>query len=119
LAVARLAVLGTVMAIVGGCAARSPFASQEDARIVIEIINHNFQDATVRAHWIGKSQRLGTVTGTRTANFMIPWERSVELRIEIDFLAGGNCMTRAIWADPGDTILLEIQSRINQLDCFE
>jgi len=116
---ARLAVWGTTMAIVSGCStARSPFVSQEDARIVIEVTSHNFQDATVHAHWTGRRQRLGTVTGTRTANFMIPWERSVQLRIEVDLLAGRSCMTRPIWADPGDIILLEIQSRINEMDCF-
>ena len=114
-----MAVLGTLMAAVGGCmSARSPFVSQEDARIVIEVVNHNFLDATVHAHWTGRKQRLGTVTGTQTANFMIPWERPVELRLEIDLLAGGSCVTRPIWADPGDIILLEIQMRLNDLDCF-
>lgn len=117
LPVVRLVVLGTVLTIASGCAAKSPFISQEDARIVIEVINHNFQDATVHAHWTGKRQRLGTVTGTRTANFMIPWERPVELQLEIDLLAGGGCLTRPIWADPGDIILLEIQTRFNELDC--
>ena len=43
---------------------------------------------------------------------MIPWDRSVELRIQIDVLAGGECTTRSIWADPGDHILLEVQSRL-------
>ena len=111
-----IAVLCVVLAVSGfGCAGRgsgSPFVSQEDARIQIEVINHGFQDATLHALWLGRRVRLGTVTGTRTANFMLPWDWSVELRIEIDLLAGGSCTTRPIWTDPGDIILLEIQSRL-------
>ena len=56
--------------------------------------------------------RLGTVTGTRTANYVLPWDRSLELRIEIDLLAAETCTTRAIWADPGDIIVLIIQQRL-------
>ena len=108
----RIAALGIVVAGFG-CAGgrdRSPFIAQEDARINIEVINHGFQDATLHAIWSGRRVRLGTVTGTGTANFMLPWDRSLELRIEIDLLAGGECTTRPIWADPGDIILLEVQT---------
>ena len=112
-AAGRIAVLSVVLASAGlGCAAsaRTPFIAQEDARIQIEVINHGFQDATLQAVWTGKRVRLGTVTGTRTANYILPWDRSLEFRIEIKLLAGPGCMTREIWADPGDIIVLEIQS---------
>ncbi len=107
--------LGIVVAGLGcgsGRGSGSPFVGQADARITIEVINHGFQDVTLHAIWPGQRVRLGTVTGTRTENFMIPWNWSVELQFQIKVLAGGSCTTRPIWTDPGDNILLEIQSRL-------
>ena len=108
----RIAVLGIVVAGFGcgGGRGRSPFIGQEDARINIEVINHGFQDATLHLVWTGQRRRLGIVTGTRTANFMVPWSFSDMIQIEIRLLAGRGCTTRQIWADPGDIIFLEIQS---------
>ncbi len=108
----RIAVLGIVVAGLGcgGGRGRSPFIAQEDARINIEVINHGFQDATLHAVWVGRRMRLGTVSGTRTANYMVPWPRGDLIRIEIRLLAGRACTTREIWAEPGVTIVLEIQS---------
>jgi hypothetical protein len=120
LAAGRVLALGVVLAGAGlGCSTRrTPFVSQEDARLNIEIINHNFQDVTVFANWSGVRKRLGTVSGTRTARYMLPWDRSLELQLELDMLASPGCITRPIWANPGDVIVLEVQSRINRLDCF-
>ncbi len=119
----RIAVLGIVVTGAGlGCTASrgaDPFISQAEARINIEVINHNFQDVTLHAVWTGGRVRLGTVSGTRTANFMLPWNGSQELQIEIDLLAGSECVTRPIWADPGDIILVEIEMRMRiGIDCF-
>lgn len=117
---AQIAVLGIVLVGAGsGCtASRSPFVAQSDARINIEVINRGFQDATLYALSFKGRLRLGTVTGTRTANYMLPWETSDILRIEIDLLAGGKCTTRPIMTDPGDIILLEINSRMmSDPDC--
>jgi hypothetical protein len=102
-----------------GCTARTPFVAAEDARINIEVINHGFQDATLYALWSNQRRRLGTVSGTRTANFMVPWTFSDLLRIEIDLLAGEKCTTVPIVTDPGDIILLEIDSRLaSDPDCL-
>ena len=110
----RLVALGIVVAGLG-CGGgrgggRSPFVGQEDARITIEVVNHGFQDITLHAIWLGRRVRLGTVTGTRTGNFMMPLSYSVELQFRIDVLAGQSCTTRPIWTDPGDNILLQIRS---------
>ena len=78
-AAGRIAVLCVVLTGAGfGCSGGrgSPFVAQEDARINIEVINHGFQDVTLHALWSGQRRRLGTVSGTRTANFMLPWDRS-------------------------------------------
>ena len=111
-AAGRIAMLCVVLIGAGfGCAStRSPFVAQGDARINIEVINRGFQDATLYAIHAGLRNRLGTVTGTRTANYMLPWSYAEQLQIEIRLLAGPRCTTREIWADPGDIIFLEIQS---------
>ena len=122
-AAGRIAVLCLVLTAAGlGCTmsrGADPFISQAEARINIEVINHNFQDVTLHAVWTGGRVRLGTVSGTRTANFMLPWNGSQELRFEIDLLASSECVTRPIWADPGDIILVEIEMRMRiGIDCF-
>ena len=112
-AAGRIALFGVVLTSAGfGCAGSrsAPFTSQADARINIEVINHGFEDITLHALWSGKRVRLGRVSGTMTGNFMLPWDWTEELRIRIDVLAGGECTTRGIWTDPGDHILLEVQS---------
>ena len=119
----RIAGLAVVLAVTGfGCASRgdnNPFVSVEDSRINIEIINHSFEDVTLHATWPGDRVRLGFVTGTRTVNFMLPWARSEMLQIEIDLLAGSECITLPIWADPGDIILVEITNQImSDPDCL-
>jgi hypothetical protein len=107
-----IAVLGILLSGSGlGCSITkaTPFIAQEDARINIEVINHGFEDATLHAMWTGKRVRLGTVSGTRTATFMLPWAVPYALQIEIDLLASVACTTRPIVADPGDIILVEIR----------
>jgi len=108
----RIAVFGMVLSSSGlgcGTTARTPFVAQQDARLNIEVINRAFEDATLHVIAVGRRIRLGTATGATTATFMVPWDTSLEIQIEIDLLASYSCATRPIWADPGDTILLEIE----------
>ena len=122
-AAGRVALLAVVLAGAGfGCglsSPRSPFASPDDQRIVIDVINHNFQDFTLHAHWGGRRVRLGTILGTRTASFRLPWDGTELLQIELDQLAGDRCVTELISATPGETIFLEIPSYLEVgRDCF-
>ena len=108
----RTAVLCMVLAGTSfGCAATpgSPFVDPEDARIHIEVLNRNFQDATLHAIWPGNRRRLGTVIGITTAEYRLSWTDSDVLQLEIDLLAGPGCTTRQIVANPGDIIVLEIR----------
>lgn len=119
----RIAVLAVVLAGAGfGCGATrtsSPFVSQADARINIQVVNRNYQQITLYAVWPGRRVRLGTINGTGEANYMLPWDGTYLLQIEIDPLASPDCITEPIWADAGDIILLEIQPRIRiGIDCF-
>ena len=113
--------LGIVLSGAGlGCSnfSRTPFVDQGDARINIEVVNLNFQDATLYALWTGQRRRLGIVTIGKDGRFMLPWPTSNELRIEIDLLAGINCTTESILAQPGDVIVVQIRSQmIPSLDC--
>ncbi len=111
-AAGRIALLGVVLTGAAfGCAKSrpAPFTSQADARINIEVVNLGFEEITIYAHWLGQRRRLGTVGGTNTAEFLLPWDWTDELRIRIEVLAGPECMTRPIFASPGDHIFLEVQ----------
>ena len=109
----RIALLGIVVAGSGCTRARDsgPFIAQADARINIEVRNHSYEDVTLHAIWPGKRVRLGSVNGLTDANYVIPWDVSELLQIEMDMLAGGTCTLRPIVADPGDIILLEITNQ--------
>ena len=122
-AAGRLALLTVVLAGAGfGCGTSSPpspFASPEDQRIVIEVINHNFLDVTLHALWGGRRIRLGTINGTQQASFRLAWHGNELLRLEIDQLAGEECVTDLISANPGEIIFLEIPSLLRVgLDCY-
>ena len=122
-AAGRLVVLAVVLAGTGfGCSApsqASPFGSPEDARIIIEVDNRNFLDATLHAVWPGNRTRLGTVIGITSANFRLAWSGADLLQIEIDLLAGPSCITEPISANPGEIIVLDIPSVLQVgRDCF-
>jgi uncharacterized lipoprotein YajG len=80
-------------------------------QIRIDVMNNNFSDVTV---WLvvrdARRERLGTVTGKTEETYLVPWDFSQPLRLELDVLAGPRCMTRAIDVDPGDTLQLEIMA---------
>ena len=112
-ATGRTAVLCMVLAAASfGCSTqRSPLGDPAEARIQIEVLNRNFQDATIHAIWPGNRRRLGTVIGITTAEYRLPWTFSAVLQIEIDLLAGLGCTTRGIIANPGDIIVVEIDAQ--------
>ncbi len=113
-AAGRMAVLSVVLVGAGfGCSHTqpSPFRDASETTIHIEIDNRGFEDATVHAIWSGGRRRLGTVTGAMTVDYTLALDRSVLMHFEIDLLNGPECITQQIFADPGDIILLQIDSR--------
>jgi len=120
--VGRMTMLCMVLAgASSGCAPtlNSPFVDPNEMRIEIQVENRSFELATVHAIWQGKQIRLGTVGGTLTENYTLAWDRSLLLHFRIDLLAGPECITSQIWADPGDIIVVEIDSRLFGSDCLE
>ena len=76
--------------------------------IRIEVLNLNFNDATLWAIGDGTRRKLGVVSGKNDEDFTIPWRLSGPLAIQIDILAGVRCITQEMMTDPGDIIELQI-----------
>lgn len=90
---------------------QNPFeGGQAAAQIRIHIRNNNFYDATITALADTGRRRLGTVSGNQTATFTMPWTFTGTLRLEVDLLASGTCVTDAITVNPGDDVDLQILS---------
>jgi hypothetical protein len=107
-----LALLGAIV-LLGACASSqrrgSPFSGGgERAEIRIEVLNLNFNDATLWAIGDGTRRKLGVVSGKNASAFTIPWRLSGPLAIQIDILAGVRCVTQEMMTDPGDIIELQI-----------
>ncbi len=122
IAALRVAVLVVVLAGASlGCAARteSPFGSGAAERLDIEVLNRSFLDATLYAVWPGKRIRLGSVVGTQSASFRLPWDGTELLQIEINQFAGPSCLTQQIMAVGGEVIFIEIPAQLLVgRDCF-
>lgn len=99
-----------------GVLARPVFAQEEPVRrdIIIEVQNDNFHDATVYAVRSGLRQRLGFVGGFTKDTFKFLWP-SGDLRIEINFLAGGRYYSQVMDVQPGDELELRILPSLHTL----
>lgn len=103
--------------VLGACASSStpppggdPFGEPGEGSIRIIVQNLNFSDARLYVLRRGARSTLGIVGGKTDAEFSLDWDISDPVQIEIDMLAGPSCTTRAIQADPGDIIELQIAS---------
>lgn len=107
---AALGVLACVL-LSSSCAStsRDPFSGGErETSVEVEVLNLNFNDATLYAIRMGQRIRLGIVTGAKSETFTLRWTTSQPLRFEIRLLAGDRCVTGEIMTDPGDRLYLEI-----------
>ena len=108
------ALLGLALAVLatGGCTGRrapNPFEEGAQARsLQVEVENHGFNEATVRAV-TRMERRLGVVSGNGRQTFTIPWTTVDELQIRIDVLAGSRFTTNRVTASPGETVYLTIR----------
>ena len=107
---------GLVALALTACAhrAEAPFGGGAES-VEIEVRNDNFADATLHALRGGERIRLGIVTGHTARTFQLDWRFSQPLRIEIDLLAGGRCVTRDLQVDPGDELYLRIESQLGSM----
>ncbi len=106
------AVLALAVA-VAGCASNSgrdvfDNTSPEAQEAQLTAQNQNFSDATLYAVWdAGNRQRLGMVTGLTSQTFELDIKGS-ELRLQVDFIGGGNFTSDRIMVNPGDHVQVTI-----------
>ena len=108
----RVMLLAVVVA-VAGCAgsseASNPFerGGASSRSIRINVVNNNFNEATVRA--VARTERrLGVVQGNGRESFTLAWPTVDDLRIRIDILAGDRFTTNRVSVGPGDQVHLTI-----------
>ena len=72
---------------------------REDDTVLVTVRNHEFQDAVIYANWNGLRSRVGMVVGKTTETFRVTW-RTNEIRLEADFIGGGELLSEPIpvWA---------------------
>lgn len=94
-----------------GCAtggSDDPFSPGDARRVEIEAVNLNWNDATLYVLRNGHRQRIGVVAGKGDRTFTVDWPSTYEMRIEIDVLTRGTCVTAGMHVDPGDSLRIEI-----------
>ena len=111
--VIAVTVLGTACAARAGDGTAALSPGLED-QIEIRIIN-NFSDARLYAVHPGKREYMGMLTGKTEANYMLDWDFSQTLAIEISLLAGGTCTTEELIVDPGEALFLSIDSTLSTM----
>ncbi len=123
LAVAVLALLITSSACaVGRTTVRDPFGGSSArprsgggaAEIRIAVRNSNFNESVIYAVRPGTRRRLGRVQGASDGEFTMPWLSADQLRFEIDILASDRCFTRTVYVEPGQRLLVIIDSTSRQ-----
>ena len=111
---ARVLTLAAVLSLTACASAalgvEDPFRGEAALRpATIEILNNNFNDATVWAVFRAQRVRLGTVTGKTTSTFRLPARHTYEpVSMEIDLVGGDRCVTETLIVDEGDVLYLEI-----------
>ena len=115
---ARMGLLLGLLVVTGCASSGNAFdGSPGEGTIEIQILNRNFNDATVHAIRGGERLRLGIVIGKTSNTLRLEWPSARLLRLEIDLLAGRSCVTRELFVDPGEAIYLEIQPVLSSTDC--
>ena len=114
------ALLGLASCVTSGGNPEEAWQRVQEDQIRIYVLHNNFADVT---SWLvvpeAKRERLGVVTGKTEEAYVIPWDITQSLRLELDLLAGPRCLTRAIYVDPGDILHLEILSVFRETDWCE
>ncbi len=101
--------VGVVVAACGSKQEAGDVAPQSGApELTLVVKNYNFNDATVYAVGAGRRERLGRVSGNGEERFTFRWT-SPDLRIEVDFLSGGEETTEPMPVAAGDVLELVIE----------
>ena len=104
-----LALVVTVAGCAGAAEVSNPFerGGAASRSIQIDVVNNNFNEATVRA--VSRMERrLGIVPGNGRESFTLAWPTVDDLRIRIDVLAGDRFTTNRVSVAAGDRVHLTI-----------
>lgn len=85
----------------------APDAPSNNEPVLLEVNNQNFQDARIYVIWDGFRERAGLVNGNTRQTLRLQ-SRDGQLRVEVDFVAGGGYVTDPIQVWRGETIQLII-----------
>ena len=106
-----IALLTAVLATAACASQRSAalFGEPEVKQVLrLKVTNNNFSDAGLYLLSDGSRRRLGTVTGKSSGDYSVTWTKNAPIQIEVDFIAGSTCTTRAIMVSPGDELALDL-----------
>ena len=113
-AMARWALSLVALAGLSGCAGGTPASDPfgggfgEPRPVRVEVVNNNFNDATIWAVYPADRVRLGTVSGKSQSNFNLRTRTAEPVYMEIDMVGGNRCVTDQLTVDEGDVLRLEI-----------
>ena len=103
------------------CAGRGPTSDPfsggfgEPRPVRIEVVNNNFNDATIWAVYPADRIRLGTVTGKSQSTFSLRTRLAQPVYMEIDLVGGERCVTDQLPVDEGDVLYLEIRVEVRAM----
>lgn len=109
----RLRVLVPLLALAGaacgslGGERRDPTIAPPENVVVLQVDNQNFKDARIYVFWNSSRDRVGMVTGNTRQTFRIRGQEG-QMRVQVDFVAGGGFTTDALQVWRGETIQLVI-----------
>ena len=112
--IARAIQVIALSALIGGCAHLNADPFEGTRRpIRFDIVNRNFNDASVWAVFRAERVKLGTVNGKSDGSFELPWRGADDVHMEIDLVGGERCVTESLTADEGDIFYLEIELELS------
>lgn len=113
-----LTALVSVLGCSTGTMRSDPFTEDaSEQEIKLFITNLAFENATIYGVTNGARRRLGQVSGKQEAEFTMPLRYTVEMYLEIDFLAGPTCYTERMVVNPGEHLELIVQANHPSLVC--
>lgn len=84
-----------------------PTVGPQENVVILEVENQNFKDARIYVIWNSSRDRVGMVTGNTRQTFRLRGQEG-QLRVQVDFVAGGGFTTDPLQVWRGETIQLVI-----------
>lgn len=100
----------------GSATSGNPFGGPgaQGSRSELQIVagSRYFSEVTLFAVSSGRRIRMGTLSGMSDGSFSVSWPSQANLQVEIQTLDGSRYVTPAVFAGPGDTVELLVESQL-------